>query len=120
MFFIMGINQLQKDLDFDQTVVCPVCGRFGHLHIVMVYTCLSLFFLPVLKWGKRYYASIGCCGAGCELDPDLGRSIARGEMDTLDPAALHFSAGQGVRRCRRCGYTTNEDFEFCPKCGAQF
>ncbi|MFR4404383.1 MAG: zinc-ribbon domain-containing protein [Agathobacter rectalis] len=22
-----------------------------------------------------------------------------------------------MKRCSNCGYTTTEDFEFCPKCG---
>lgn len=120
MFFILGIDQKQQDLDFDQTCMCPVCGRFGHLRVFVVYTCLSLFFLPVLKWGRRYYAAMGCCGAGCELDPELGRDIAAGRVASLDPASLPFDRGHGRRRCRRCGYETAEDFEFCPKCGTKF
>lgn len=120
MFFMMGIQQAQKELNFDQTVVCPACGRFGHLHVTMTYTYLSLFFLPILKWGKRFYASISCCGAGCELDPSLGRSIARGEIDVLDPVTLQFTGGRNVRHCRGCDYTTEEEFEYCPKCGTQF
>lgn len=121
MFFIMGINQEQKELDFDQTVICPGCGRFGHLRVVVVYTCLSLFFLPVFKWGKRYYATMSCCGASCELDAELGQDIARGRVTQLDPSQLHFSQSHCRRCCRSCGYTTDDHtFDFCPKCGTRF
>lgn len=78
MFFMIGIGQREAELPLDQTCVCPVCGRFGRLQVRMSYTCLTLFFLPVLKWGIRYAASMGCCGAGCELDPQLGRRLACG------------------------------------------
>ncbi len=120
MFFILGIDQKQQELSFDQTCICPACGRFGHLRVFVVYTCLSLFFLPVLKWGKRYYATMGCCGAACELDPSLGRDLAAGRVTSLDPASLSFARGSGRRHCRRCGFETAEDFDFCPKCGTRF
>ena len=120
MFFILGIDQKQQELSFDQTCICPACGRFGHLRIFVVYTCLSLFFLPVLKWGKRYYAAMGCCGATCELDPSLGHDLAAGRVTSLDPASLSFVCGSGRRHCRRCGFETTEDFDFCPKCGTRF
>ena len=50
MFFIMGVSQGQKKLNFDQLIVCGRCGRYGHLEVYMVYSYLSLFFIPVLKW----------------------------------------------------------------------
>ena len=25
--------------------------------------------------------------------------------------------GNTIKRCSNCGYTTTDDFEFCPKCG---
>ena len=120
MFFILGIDQKQQELDFDETWICPVCGRYGHLRVFVVYTCLSLFFVPVLKWGRRYYASMNCCGAVCELDPSLGKDIAASRVTTLDPASLRFDRGNGRRHCQRCGYETAEDFDFCPKCGTRF
>lgn len=120
MFFIMGIDQKEQELEFDQTCICPACGRFGHLRVFVVYSCLSLFFVPIFKWGRRYFASMGCCGATCELDPELGRAIAAGKVTNLDPASLSFHRGSGRQRCRRCGYETAEDFDFCPKCGTKF
>ena len=48
MFFIMGVSQGQKKLNFDQLIVCGRCGRYGHLEVYMVYSYLSLFFIPVL------------------------------------------------------------------------
>lgn len=120
MFFIMGIQDEQKELSLDQTVLCPLCGKFGHLRIVMVCTCFSLFFIPLFRWNRRYYATMGCCGASCQLDPELGRRIAKGEVTSLDPSSLPFQRGYGKRRCRRCGYETSEEFAYCPQCGTRF
>lgn len=119
MFFIFGSGQEKKVLNYDQTIICPVCGKFGHLTVVMVYSYFSLFFIPLFKWGKRYFVQTGCCGAVCELDKTLGADIARGCAITLDPSTLSFS-GRGHRHCRSCGFETNADFDFCPKCGTHF
>lgn len=119
MFFIMGIDQKERDLGLDQTIICPACGKFGHLQVFMIYTCLSLFFIPLFKWGKRYCARLSCCGAACELDPELGRRIARGEVPSLDPASLHFSKTASGGVCPRCGAAVEPRFTYCPHCGAR-
>lgn len=123
MFFMMGISQGQKQLDFDQLIVCGHCGKYGHLNVYMVYTYLSLFFIPVFKWGRRYYVQAGCCGTSVELDAETGRKIASGELKHLPediiPAGGGFGTTGGNRehRCPNCGFTTEEDYSFCPKCG---
>lgn len=121
MFFIMGISQGQKKLDFDQLIVCGHCGKYGHLNVYMVYSYLSLFFIPIFKWGRRYYVQAGCCGQTVELDPETGKKIASGELTHLPediiPAGNSGFAANRERRCPNCGFVTEEDYSFCPKCG---
>ena len=98
----------------------------------MTYMCLSLFFIPVLKWGRKYYAETSCCQSLYELDPQAGRRLQRGEQTEIRPEELTLirrggsssgNAWQGwtdqpvVRYCPACGYETEEDFEYCPRCG---
>ena len=122
MFFIMGISQGQKQLDFDQLIVCRHCGKYGHLKVYMVYSYLSLFFIPLFKWGRRYYVQAGCCGEIVELDAETGRKIASGEItslpeDIIPESSASWHAGNRERRCPNCGFVTEEDYSFCPKCG---
>ncbi len=122
MFFIMGISQGQKKLNFDQLVVCGHCGRYGHLEVYMVYSYLSLFFIPVLKWGKRYYVRTSCCDTVVELDAELGKQIQRGEVTSLPESIIPSTYSCEVerkKRCGVCGFETEEDFQYCPKCGAR-
>lgn len=120
MFFIMGISPRSKQLDFSQQGVCPACGRLTRFEVWVTMTCLTLFFIPTLRWGKRYYLKSTCCGAVCELPRSLGDAIARGEVTSIDPSSLHFSGGAPcVKRCPACGFTTDEDYQFCPKCGSR-
>ena len=122
MFFMMGITQGRKDLAYDHLMVCEACGQYGRYQVYMTYMVLSLFFLPVFKWGKRYYAQTRCCSTLYELDPGIGRAIEHGSKVEIDPRYLS-RVGRGAspyRRCRSCGYSTTEDFEYCPKCGQPF
>ena len=97
----------------------------------MLYTVLSLFFVPTFKWNRRYYVQSTCCGTTYELNPEIGRQIARGEnveilsqhLNRVDSGGLSGWFGRwksACKHCQNCGYETAEDFDFCPKCGMRF
>ena len=122
MFFMIGVNQGRKDLKFHQVVICDICGSYGRYQVFRTYMVLSLFFIPCLKWGKKYYVQTTCCSTVYELDPGIGRRIASGEELTVTQEDLRLvqpgTKGR-YRKCRNCGYETDEDFEYCPKCGSR-
>lgn len=129
MFFIGGITQGTKELLYNAAaMVCERCGRYGRYQVCMTYMCLSLFFIPVFKWNRRYYVRTSCCGTVYELDAELGARIARGEEPEIRQENLTLvSEGHQppdwevpVKKCRVCGYETKENFDFCPKCGNRF
>ena len=125
MFLIWGISTGRKDFAFNQLVTCAICGKYGRFNVFMTYTVLSLFFIPTIKWSKRYYVQTSCCGAVYELDKEIGKAIARGEAVEIQQEHLtRVTSGRGFisgyKKCRQCGYETTEDFEFCPKCGVRF
>ena len=120
MFFIFGINQKEEQLPFDQVVICDNCGKYGHMTVWVTYSYLMLFFIPFLKWGRRYFVRMGCCGAFCEISKEMGEKIANGEIKSLSSDDLPFKEMSELRhRCPFCGYSTDEDFQFCPKCGTK-
>ena len=129
MFFIFGINSGQKKLSSGQLVICNICGGYGRYQVFMSYTSLSLFFIPVFKWGRRYYVTMSCCGSVYDLNPEVGRRMARGENAEITPSDLtlvkagtrqQWQAPSGTKRvCANCGYETQEDFAYCPKCGGR-
>lgn len=123
MFFIIGLSQKEVQLDFHQMEVCHGCGKYGKVEVWMVYSYLMFFFIPIFKWGKRYFVKMDCCGVVSELDTQVGKAIEKGAITTLDTDTLSFGSTQyrkgGTRCCSHCGYTTEEDFQFCPKCGKE-
>lgn len=118
MFLIMGINQKEKKLSFDQLVICKCCGKYGHMEVFMTYTYFMLFFIPIIKWDKHYYVKMNCCSNVCEIDKEIGKAIEKGQAAVLNMDELNFGCEENtVRHCGNCGFTTNEDYQYCPKCG---
>lgn len=117
MFFIMGSGQNRKQLNFDQLIICKCCQRYGHIQIIMTYSYFSFFFIPIFKWGKRYFAKMSCCGEVCELNSELGKDIERGRLTALNEELLFQEKQQEWKYCQHCGFSTPEEFEYCPKCG---
>ncbi len=120
---MMGITQGRKDFDYNRMIICSHCGSYGRYQVFMTYMCLSLFFIPCFKWNKQYFVQSTCCNTVYILDPEVGRRIAGGEDTEILPQHLtEVRPGyrSGVKKCSNCGYETQEDFEFCPKCGKRF
>lgn len=126
MFFICGISQGKKILDYTKTVICSQCGSYGRYQVFMTYSYLSIFFIPLIKWSRHYYVQMSCCNAVYELNPEKGKMLKRGEaIDISQQDLTMLQSGQRVnqgygKRCSNCGYETVEDFEYCPKCGHRF
>lgn len=123
MFFIMGSGTGNKQLKFDQLVICKACGKYGHIRIIELYSYFSIFFIPVFTWNKRYIVHMSCCGESCEISEEIGKEIARGQRTELSEEMLSFQnefRNAYKKCCSHCGYETIEEFEYCPKCGNKF
>ncbi|SFQ19204.1 hypothetical protein SAMN02910358_01025 [Lachnospiraceae bacterium XBB1006] len=126
MLLVFGVGDERKDLDFNQIITCEDCGAYGSFRVFMTYTACTVFFIPVVKWNKRYYVQTRCCKTLYELRPEIGKRIAGGEKVEILPhhmRKIHVqSAGAQYhyKKCRVCGFDTSEDFSFCPKCGTRF
>ena len=119
MIFVMGINQKEKRLNFDQLVICKCCGKYGHADVFMTYTYFMFFFIPLFKWNRKYYIRMRCCGSSMQLDRELGKAIEQGEVTEIDFDRIHFvQQDKTIKHCNTCGFTSPEpDYEYCPKCG---
>ncbi len=126
MFFICGISQSRKQLNYAKTVICSLCGGYGRYQVFMTYSYFSVFFIPIIKWDRRYYVQMSCCNTIYELNAEKGRLVSRGEsIEITEQDLTIIESGRRTsewnrKKCTSCGYETTENFEFCPKCGQRF
>ena len=84
------------------------------------YAVFTLFFLPLFRFGKRYYARMSCCGASCSISKETGRAIEKKKISEIPEEELKFTGSGAKHHCAHCGFETDEDFQYCPKCGRPF
>lgn len=117
MFFIMGVSQNQKKLEYNQINVCKCCGKYSNIEVYMTYWYFMFFFIPIFKWNKEYYIKTNCCNSIAKVDNEIGKKIENGEHVSINIDELDFGCNENTtKHCSICGYTTNEDFTYCPKC----
>ena len=117
MFFIGGVGQKQEYLKFFQLVECKCCHQLSSIKIIMVYSYFSFFFIPLFKWNKQYFVECENCKSYAPLDKEIGREIEKGIRTTIDANMLYFQKQNRIKQCSNCGYMTQENFDYCPKCG---
>ena len=123
MFFIAGISSKQDMLDFNQNMICSNCGKYGRYEVIMEYMYFSLFFIPLIKWNKKFYVKSSCCSSIYSIDKDIGDRIVRKEnvlLQEKDLLLIKVGQNYSIKKCSRCGFETIDDFKYCPKCANQF
>ncbi|MDO4711060.1 MAG: zinc ribbon domain-containing protein [Peptostreptococcaceae bacterium] len=91
MIFIWGVSSKQKNLDHHAGLnVHEDCGQYAQIEVIMTYSCFSLFFIPLFRWNKRYYAKYHCCKRLYELDPSVGKQIEKGLSPKINPQDLSW------------------------------
>ncbi|MGO1581090.1 MAG: zinc ribbon domain-containing protein [Peptoniphilaceae bacterium] len=116
MFFIFGIYNNEKELEYFSPLEIHKCGKYQSLKIFMTYSLLSIFFIPIFKWNKKYFAKYSCCGSVYEINKIKGKKIELGENPTLSENDFIKSYNMEAF-CPNCSYKLEDDFDFCPKCG---
>ncbi|NLY21245.1 MAG: zinc ribbon domain-containing protein [Tissierellia bacterium] len=122
MFFVFGISNDKKHLYKSDLLIHDYCGKYGKYDVFMTYNYFSLFFIPVIKWRKEYFVVYTCCGKVYQLNPEIGKQYSRGEYVNIKDRDL-IDIGEEThppKICSSCGYISESDYSYCPKCGTKF
>jgi hypothetical protein len=118
LIFIAGINDGEKKLNYRQEILCKECNRQGFLEIIMYSRYLSLFFIPVFRWKKEYYATTTCCNTMYKIDDEIIKRLKRREISHIPDEELKRNYFY-EKTCANCRYVSPPDFAYCPKCGSR-
>ena len=90
MIFIGGVSHGSAFLPYTKSILCRFCQSRTECQVIMTYYYFSFFFVPLFKWHRRYFVKTNCCETVYELNPALGKAIARGEMPDITGSDLRM------------------------------
>ncbi len=119
MFFFLAILPIKKVMRYNIGGICKSCGQICDYEVIMTANCLSVFFIPLFKFSKQYYVKTSCCEALFSLDKKTGALIFADKyvIITEDKLTLIDDGSVNNKSCPYCGVDTNDNFDYCPKCG---
>lgn len=122
MFFIFGLSHGEKKIDYDKSIRLEKGNIYYMPQIYVTYTYFSVFFIPILKWNKKYYVTLEETGYTFELEQTIGRKIEKKESVTIEATHLKSIISdntytEDLKVCNICKFNTYENYQYCPKCG---
>lgn len=125
MFFfgIFGVETKSKELKDINNVTCKQYGRYGVYRLVKQYSYFHLFFIPIFRWGEKYFIVSRCCRSVFGLNNEKGKRLEQGidfTVEENDMQYLYREEKHGLDECPNCGRAIDRSFAFCPYCGKKF
>ena len=67
MFFLFGFGSKQQDLGPGAVRACPNCGNTSQWQRLRQFRQVTVFFVPVARWGRQQLEVCGICGTAVEV-----------------------------------------------------
>ncbi len=67
MFVIWGVGSRRNYTNVFIKETCDRCGNTNDINIITDYKCGTIFFIPIFKFGRKYYEVCPNCGAFKEI-----------------------------------------------------
>ncbi|NFD78007.1 zinc ribbon domain-containing protein [Clostridium botulinum] len=123
MFFfgIFGINTKQEEVEDFENLVCKKCGILSRYTVIKTYNVFNFFFIPLIKWGEKYYLKSRCCNTIYAISKEnLDRVREDRTLNNIDLEEIYSgnsSANNSKIICNGCGKEIDSSFKYCPHCG---
>lgn len=123
MFFIgiLGVQSKEKEITDSAKIQCRECDKRLGGKLIKTYNFFHFFFIPLFKWGERYYLICNGCNSTYEIPKDKGKFIENGEdieISYWDLKPVEKGTNHSViYKCNHCGKEIKGDYRYCPYCG---
>ena len=118
MFLIFGITNGANDLGVRKCGFFSCCASH---EVMAAVTCtfqqFTLFFIPLFRFGKRYFVSCPNCGTVYEVRKDEGQRLERDYAAEINPDTLFIVQGASKKICPNCKSSVAPNCRYCPNCG---
>ncbi len=81
---VAGWGKDAKDLGYVGIVRCDHCKNHNAMHLYQIARKVSVFFVPVAKFGTRFYVVCPTCRSGSEVDVVTKDKILRESIELPD------------------------------------
>ncbi len=78
---VAGWGKDAKAIAYMGIMKCPNCRNYDHFHLYEVAKKVSAFFVPVAKWGRKYYMVCNVCEAALEVTESEKDEFLRESME---------------------------------------
>lgn len=122
LFFIgiFGMETKEKEIRDIQNVICKACGQMTSYRLVKTYNYFHIFFIPLFKWGKKYYLISRCCNSMFEIPVELGEALEGGrDVPVRDEDLTPIHHGYSLIICPSCRRHVDPEYSYCPYCGTR-
>lgn len=120
MFLIFGFTGGSKDLGARRCRAFACCGGIGAMAaVVCTFQQFTLFFIPIFRFGKRYFVTCPNCGTVHEMTKAEGQRIERDYSAEISPDQLFAVPGAGRKLCPNCRCAIDPNARYCPNCGTR-
>jgi len=118
MFLIFGFTNGTSDIGTHKCCFFSCCGASGAMGVV---TCtfqqFTLFFIPIFRFGKRYFVTCPSCGTVYEMSKEEGRRIEHDYTAEIDPNSIYVVQRSSRKVCPNCKCAVDQSSRYCPNCG---
>ena len=118
MLFIFGITPKIETVGRGRGV-CLSCGRAVDFHISKKQSALSLFFIPIIRFGTAYRVKCPKCGGVMALSKEKGKDLEHDNRSMIYADDLEVVEKSAGPICPSCGAKIIVNQNFCYQCGAK-
>ena len=74
---------------------CPNCRNYDHWHLYEVKKKITAFFVPIAKWGSKYYMVCNICQASYEIDAAQKEQLLKESLE-IPPMETIMACWQAI------------------------
>ena len=122
MFFIgiFGVDNKVEEIKQIKDINCNHCNK-DSLTLLKTYNRFHFFFIPLFKWGVRYYLKCNSCDSVYEISREKGEKVEKegSDLSYWDMKNAHEVYVNQELVCNQCNTLVDKKFKYCPNCGTK-